>query len=125
MVPLPLPPTSNCITPPKRYLVLPSFLTHQEQIDLKEEVIQCHLKSSDSFQAAHATASIRIQLGISCGASVHHALPLASQYARRAFASARETFPDDDPVLTLLASSSPLTGLGLTVRPRRQNDTSL
>ena len=105
-------------TPLKRYLVLPSFLTHHAQIDLKEEVLQCHFKSTDSFQAAHATASIRIHLGISCGASVDHTLPLASQYARRAFATARETFPcDDDAVLQLLATSSPLTGLALLYGP--------
>lgn len=123
--------------PRKRYVVLPSFLTPHEQVDLTNEVIQCHLKTSDSFQAVHATASIRINLGISCGESVHQSLPLALHLARRAFAMARaalvmpvpnnsddnnydDTDGDDDAVLQRLASStngSLLTGLALLYGP--------
>lgn len=112
--------------PPERYVVLRSFLSRQEQEDLKEEAIQCHRqKSSDpTFQAVHTTASIPLNLGITCGSSVESQLPLASQLARRAFAHAScHAFPEE-PLLRLLSSSSSsssqhcsLTGLALLYGP--------
>ena len=102
---------------PKRYLVLRSFLTHQEQLELKDEAIQCHLQSSDSFAATHATASLTLELGVACGASLHSKLPLACQLARRAFLQAHVEFPGEEAALQLLSSSCSYAGLALLYGP--------
>lgn len=105
----------------ERYLVLRSFLTRQEQEELKEEVIQTHLENSLSplFQAVHATASIPLNLGIPCGADVENQLPFASQLSRRAFDHAWHTFPEEQS-LRILSSPDccPLTGLALLYGPK-------
>jgi hypothetical protein len=75
----------------KKYAVLTTFLTKEEQEQLVEDALTCHAQHSSSgtvwMDMDTSTASFPLKLGIKCGGDLSETLPLAVDLARRAFAS--------------------------------------
>jgi hypothetical protein len=75
----------------KKYAVLTSFLTMQEQRQLVSDALTCHAQHSLSGTVwtgvGTSTASFPLKLGIGCGGDLSRTLPFAVDLARRAFAS--------------------------------------
>ena len=91
----------------KKYAVLTSFLTMQEQRQLVSDALTCHSQHSSSGTAwtgmGTSTASFPLKLGIGCGGNLSRTLPFAVDLARRAFASSSVPHNVEDCNLTGLS----------------------
>ena len=100
----------------QRYILFRGFLSPHEQLELAKEVLDCHdtfHKNNPPFDWTHldeSTASQKLSLGISCGASLESTLPLAVQVSRRLFSmtATRINIP----------TTTNLTGLALLYGPK-------
>ena len=92
----------------KKYAVLTSFLTMQEQRQLVSDALTCHSQHSSSDTTVWtgvgaSTASFPLKLGIGCGGDLSQTLPFAVDLARRAFSSSSMPHNVEDCTLTGLS----------------------
>jgi hypothetical protein len=107
----------------KRYIILESFLSPDDERSIIQEVLERHRQSRPvandlMMDLTSMKNSLKLELGIACGEDLSPILTVSTAICRRAFKDAAQYLPWAHSLKLLSERDTPLTGLSLLYGPQ-------